>query len=74
LRPGARIAIVDLDQPTWEHGTPRDLLRCELAAVGYEQVGFSELAGDVGYLAVFAPPAESQRPFPEAIKPCRAQA
>jgi SAM-dependent methyltransferase len=62
LKPGARVGIVDLDRPTWEHGTPRDLLRCELAAVGYEQIGFSELAGKIGYLAVFAPPAEAQRP------------
>jgi SAM-dependent methyltransferase len=73
LKPGARVGIVDLDRPTWEHGTPRDLLRCELAAVGYEQVGFSELTGNVGYLAVFKPPTEAQRPPPQTIKPCRVQ-
>ncbi len=70
LKPGARVGIVDLDRPTWEHGTPRDLLRCELAAVGYEQVGFETLAGNVGYLAIFKPPGEAQRPLPSAIKPC----
>ncbi len=71
LKPGAKVGIVDLDKPTWEHGTPRNLLRCELAAVGYEQIGFSELTGNVGYLAVFKPPTEAQRPPPQAIKPCR---
>jgi ubiquinone/menaquinone biosynthesis C-methylase UbiE len=74
LKPGARVGIVDLDKPTWEHGTPRDLLRCELAAVGYEQVGIFELTGDVGYIAVFRPPPEALRPSPQAIKPCPVQA
>jgi SAM-dependent methyltransferase len=73
LRAGARVGIVDLDKPTWEHGTPRNLLRCELAAVGYEQIGLSELTGKIGYLAIFRPPTEAQRPPPQAIKPCRVQ-
>ena len=55
LKPGARVGIVDLARATWEHGTPPDLLRCELAAVGYEQVGFAELTGGIGYLANFRP-------------------
>ena len=73
LKPGARVGIIDLARPTWEHGTPPDLLRCELAAVGYSEVGFHELAGNVGYLAVFAPPALETQPAPGAIKPCRMQ-
>ena len=32
LRPGARVAIIDADRRTNQHGTPPDLLRCELAA------------------------------------------
>lgn len=71
LKPGARVGIVDLDRSTWEHGTPRELLRCELAAVGYEQIGFSKLSGEVGYLAIFKAPNEAERISPQAIKPCK---
>lgn len=73
FRPGARVGIVDLDAPTWEHGTPPALLRCELAAIGYREVGFHRLRGDVGYLAVFEPPAPSARPAPGDVKPCPAR-
>jgi predicted methyltransferase len=38
LKPGARVGIVDAVGPTVEHGTPQDLLRCELAAVGYREM------------------------------------
>ena len=72
LKPGARVGIVDLDRPIGEHGTRPALLRCELAAVGYEEVSFTKLTGDIGYLAVFRPPAEAVRTSPNAIKPCRA--
>jgi SAM-dependent methyltransferase len=73
LKPGGRLAIVELDRPTREHGTPRDLLRCELAASGYKQLSVSKLSGNIGYLAVFAPPAVDERPRPNSIKPCRAK-
>jgi ubiquinone/menaquinone biosynthesis C-methylase UbiE len=71
LKPGGRVAVVDLDRETWKHGTPKDLLRCELAAVGYRQLSMTELRGDVGYLAVFAAPSEDARPDPQSIRPCR---
>jgi SAM-dependent methyltransferase len=70
LAPEGRIAIIDNDKPTQEHGTPPALLRCELAAVGYRQLDFLSLAPADGYLAVFVPPAVP--PAPEAIRPCRA--
>jgi len=53
LKPGAKVGVVDVDKPTSRHGTPPALLKCEMAAAGYDQVEFHSLA--VGYLAVFAP-------------------
>src|SRR5262245_58884344 len=69
LAPGARLAIVDVDKPTQNHGTPPSLLRCELGAVGYREVDFIALAPADGYLAVFV--ASGELPRPEAIRPCR---
>ena len=66
--PNARLAIVDLDKSTQDHGTPPALLRCELAAVGYRQVDFILLAPADGYLVVFVPPDEL--PPVEAIRLC----
>jgi SAM-dependent methyltransferase len=72
LKPGARVGVVDLDRPIGEHGTRPDLLRCELAAVGYEQVSFAKLTGEIGYLAVFMPPPGAARPPLGQIKVCPA--
>ncbi len=73
LRPAlaadARIAIIDVDRPTQDHGTPPALLRCELEAVGYRQVDFISLEPAEGYLAIFVPPPELP-PVP-SIKPCK---
>ena len=69
LRPGARVAILDADRVTSQHGTPPALLECELRAVGFRQVAFHPLEGGATYLAVFAPP--SQAPAPASIVPCR---
>lgn len=69
LRPGGRVAILDADRMTAQHGTPPALLECELRAVGFRQVAFHPLEGGATYLAVFAPP--SQAPAPASIVPCR---
>lgn len=74
LKAGARVGIVDLDKPTSGHGTPPDLLRCELSAVGYREVAFHRLAGDAGYLAIFEAPSAAHRKRPGEIIPCRAKA
>jgi SAM-dependent methyltransferase len=71
LRSGAKVAIVDLDRPTPQHGTPQALLRCELAALGYREQSVHPLRTGA-YLAVFAAPAAAERPAPAAIKPCPA--
>ena len=70
LKGGARIGIVDLDRPTPEHGTPIELLRCELTAVAYREIGAHQLAGDSGYLAVFSPPEKAGRKSPRDIVAC----
>ncbi len=71
LRPGARLGIVDVDDATPRHGTPRALLECELSAAGYRETAFHWLLVQPPrseYLAVFAPPATP--PAPDAIHPC----
>jgi SAM-dependent methyltransferase len=69
LRPNGRIAVIDNDKPTDQHGTPPAMLRCELGAVGYRQVDSLSLAPADGYLAVFVRP--EALPRPEAIHSCR---
>ena len=71
MKPGARVGVTDLNRNTWLHGTPPALLRCEMEAVGYRQIGFHQLTGGVGYLAVFEAPA--QPPQPAAVRPCKGQ-
>lgn len=65
LKVGGRVAIVDADRPTADHGTPPALLACELRAIGYARTATSPV-GDGVYLAVFEP-----RALPAAIAPCR---
>ncbi len=77
LKPGGRLLILDLDRPTYGHGTPPQLLRCELKAVGYREVTFRRTASEE-YVVIFEAPALAQRPTPAAISealrasPCRA--
>ena len=72
LKSGARVGIVDAYRPTSEHGTPPQLLRCELAAVGYREISLDRLTGSDAYLAIFAPPSVANRTRPEAMVACRA--
>src|SRR5262249_30679994 len=61
LKRGSRVGIVDAYGPTSKHGTPPDLLRCELAAVGYREISLNRLTGSDAYLAIFAPPSIATR-------------
>jgi SAM-dependent methyltransferase len=77
MKPGGRLVILDLDRPTWGHGTPLRLLRCELEAVGYRESRVDRsVPGE--YVALFIAPTLDARPSPEAItrtlaaKPCTA--
>ena len=73
LRPGARVAVLDLDRSTRAHGTPPALLRCEFSAVGYTQVAFHKLPHGSGYLAVFQPPPSREHLVaPRDIRACAA--
>src|SRR5580692_11023082 len=73
LKSGARVGIVDAFKPTAAHGTPPELLRCELAAVGYREISFDRLDGSDAYLAIFAPPSVADRPQPKTIVACKAR-
>jgi SAM-dependent methyltransferase len=61
LKPSAHVGVVDAYGPTSEHGTPPDLLRCELGAVGYRENGLHRLTGSNAYLAIFTPPSVAGR-------------
>lgn len=56
LRPGARIAVLDMNRRTDQHGTPPALLRCEMEAVGFRQESFHDLGVD-GFVSIFTAPA-----------------
>lgn len=79
MRAGGTLVILDLDRPTYGHGTPPALLRCELTAVGYRELSFTRTAVEE-YVAVFAAPDTVSRPSPDSIvsrqrrSPCRAPA
>jgi SAM-dependent methyltransferase len=70
LRSGAHVAVIDARKQTAAHGTPPDVLRCELAAVGYQETAFYDLQEST-YLAVFVPPSPGAGPAsPSEIRPC----
>ncbi len=71
FKPGGRLGIEELDRPTEAHGTPPKLLTCELAAAGYRLIDLQPLAGDIGYFAVFAPPAAAKPDAATAARACR---
>jgi predicted methyltransferase len=73
LKPGGRVGIVDTSHATSAHGTPPALLVCELAAVGYRQIGFHRLKGSDAYLAIFDLPPPDARKRPADIAPCNSR-
>ncbi len=68
LRAGGRVVVVDADRPTSRHGTPPDLLDCEMKAVGYARVSRTVLPGADAYLALYE--AKGPRPEPDMISGC----
>lgn len=77
MRPGGTLVILDLDRPTYGHGTPPTLLECELTRVGYRRVSFTR-TGAEEYVAIYEAPTPDRRPTAAAImsaqqsRPCRA--
>ena len=68
LRAGGRVVVVDADRVTSQHGTPPDLLDCEMKAVGYALVTRTTLPHADAYLTLYE--AKGERPAPEDIVPC----
>lgn len=71
FKAGGRLGVEELDRPTEQHGTPPKLLTCELAAAGYHLMSMKPLSGDLGYFAVFSPPASGRPKAAEEAKACR---
>ncbi|MBO9714407.1 MAG: methyltransferase domain-containing protein [Sphingomonas sp.] len=69
LKPDGMVVVVDADRPTQNHGTPPALLKCEFAAVGFEQVSMAPMPSAGGYIALFR--TKGERPEPGTIKACR---
>jgi ubiquinone/menaquinone biosynthesis C-methylase UbiE len=72
LATGGQVIVVDRDLPTNQHGIPPKLLFCEFAAVGYRLKEFEERPEVSAYFARFE--LAGERPKPEAIKACKAEA
>lgn len=76
MKRGGRLVILDLERPTFSHGTPISLLRCELRAIGYAERSYTR-TGAEEYVAIFDAPSIIARPTPAAISarlanaPCR---
>jgi ubiquinone/menaquinone biosynthesis C-methylase UbiE len=69
LKDGGEVIVVDADRPTRRHGIPPELLKCEFAAIGFDQVRTAQIEGTDGYFAAFE--ASRPRPEPEAIRACK---
>jgi len=60
FRAGGRLAVLDVDAPTDQHGTPPRLLACELEALGYSRVR-RQMMADGAYLMIFRAPDAGTR-------------
>jgi len=68
LRPGARVAVLDMDRPTGSHGTPPALLECELQTMGYLAMERADIGGGA-YLETFSAPVGDMLTPPDSVAP-----
>ena len=68
LRPGARVAVIELDKADHGHAISHELVRCEFQSLGFHQTQWRWMGNNSEYFAMFEPPA--QQPAPNAIVPC----
>lgn len=71
LKPGGRVVVVDQPWAPPQHGIPPDVLRCEMAAVGYRQESLRTLDNEDAFVAVFTLPNGPVAPTVEATAACR---
>ncbi|WP_037502440.1 class I SAM-dependent methyltransferase [Sphingomonas jaspsi] len=69
LKPHGLVIVVDADRPVRRHGMPPAELRCELAALGLEEVSFQPMEGLEAYFSAFR--IAKPKPSAKDIKPCR---
>ncbi len=70
LRIGGRVIVVDARRATSQHGTPPELLDCEMKSTGFRRVEFRDMPQAGGYFAAYE--ASGLRPVPKAITSCAA--
>lgn len=68
LKRDGLVIVVDADRPVRRHGMPPAELRCELAALGLEQVQFQPMDGLEAYFSAFR--IARDKPEPAAIRAC----
>jgi protein-L-isoaspartate O-methyltransferase len=68
LRMGGRVIVVDGNRTIAEHGTPPELLDCEMRAVGFHRVDLQQLPSMNIYIAAYE--VSGLRPAPDKIKAC----
>lgn len=69
LKRDGLVIVVDADRPIRRHGMPPVELRCELSALGLEQVTIQSMEGLEAYFAAFR--IARDKPPPSAIRACK---
>ena len=68
VKPDGLIVVVEANRPVKQHGMPRNVLRCEFAALGMQPVKAAMLSSGENYLMAFR--ITGPRPAPDMIRTC----